>query len=170
MKHLFIAIAMMMAAATATAQSEQTGKQADKQAMEQRRAEMAQKRTDMMVKKYGLDEKQAAQLLDLNKHPMAGMRMGGQRGMRQGKPEGDKKVRPDSAQTRKPRPQGDFRKAMEEYEQKLQGIMTPEQYKAYKADREKMMKRGGQGQRGGFGQKRGGFGQRGGHGFGEKAE
>lgn len=133
----------MAFAATAAAQSEQN----DKKNFDQRRAEMVQKRTDMIVKKYGLDEKQAAALLELNRTSMPAMRhagpRGGARGGRGMRPEGDKKVRPDSMQTRRHARQGgmtDFRKAMEEYDQKLEKIMTPEQFKAYKEDRKLKIK------------------------------
>lgn len=119
------------------------------------KAEMIQHRTDRMVKTYQLSEEQAAKLLELNNQyadVTAGPRRGGN-GPRpdfrrpDGKPQ---EQMPDSLKKKGPRGEKmggmpnfeEMKKKMDEYDAKLQAIMTPEQYAAYKADREKMMQRG----------------------------
>lgn len=130
--------------------------------------EMINRRTEMMVQKYGLDEKQAAALKALNEKSMTQMR--GQRGPQE---------KADTAQARRPRGErgaengrvrGDRQRGgermqgngqrggmrngagMEEYNAELKKIMTEDQYKAYEKDMQNM--------RGQFGGMRGG--QRGG--------
>ena len=89
--------------------------------------------------------------------------MGGQRGPRRGGPgmgPGNGGQRPQmNDTTARRRPQGGQRQGgprqggmqmggqMQEYNQELQKILTPEQYKAYQADREERMRQFG-GQRG----------------------
>ena len=169
---LAIAAALMMSV-TMTAQETTTE---NKQQAPQRpdMTEMVKQRTDETVKKYGLNEEQAAKLLELNTKYMGqmGPRRGGMRpgGMR----EGGRGMRPDSMRQMRPRPEcqmgegqerparpemrgnrperrgerGDrqgFRQNMEEYNTELQKIMTEEQYKAYRADFEKRMSEGPRG-------------------------
>jgi hypothetical protein len=126
--------------------------------------EMAKQRTDETVKKYGLNEEQAAKLLELN--TKYADRMGPRRGGRpDGMRRGERGMRPDSMRQHRQRPEAemkeapaerngrpemrrgreDFRKQMEEYDAEIQKIMTEEQYKAYKADREKRMQEGPRG-------------------------
>lgn len=115
--------------------------------------EMVKQRTERTVREYGLNEEQAAQLLELNKKyaDKMGPRMGQRRGQRMGRPEGRPEgrptpgERPDSMKREQmpPRHEGmqgnreEFRKTMEAYDAELQKIMTEEQFKAYQADREK---------------------------------
>ena len=149
-------IAALTMTATTMAQDE------NNQARERRhidKTEMVKHRTAETVKAYGLDEKQAKALLELNTKfadkmgPGRGPRPGGPKGQR---PEGMKKMkgqRPDSIKGGQfaPRNMGagheKMRQTMEEYDQELQKILTPDQYKAYKADMEKRMKEGPRGQR-----------------------
>ena len=123
------------------------------------RTEMMKKRTDETVQRYGLNEEQAAKLLELNTRYADKMGPRGQH--RFGQPG----QRPDSVRPRpqrgeiKDRPErhgdrqgmrGNFeemRKNMEAYDAELQQIMTEEQFKAYKADQEKRMKEGPRGRR-----------------------
>lgn len=115
---------------------------------------MVEKRTEQTVKAYNLNEKQAAQLLELNKKYMGKM---GHRPNRMGRPDGNHK-RPEGQPqakrdtTKAPRMhQGGDRKQfmenMKAYDEELQKIMTEEQYKAYKADMEKRRQQGPRGQR-----------------------
>ena len=135
--------------------------------------EMIQRRTDRTVQQYGLNAEQAKQLLSLNTKyadvmmPRGGL--GGQRG--QGaRPDGNRQRPAQGDSIRQPRgqrpeggqrPQGGQRPEMNEqmkaYEEELQKIMTPEQYKAYQADRERMRQNMG---RGGMGGQRGQRGRR----------
>lgn len=65
-------------------------------------AKMAEHMTEQMVKKYGLDDKQKASLLELNKEYAGKMPMMGRRGgpgMRGGRPGG---MRPDSTMQQRP--------------------------------------------------------------------
>ena len=121
---------------------------------------MIQRRTDMMVERYGLDEAQKEKLLELNKkYPgMMGPRMGGQRPgggdrqmRRQGPPQGNgdnQQAGQGQGQGQRPafgsgqRGPGRFNpEQMQEYEEALKGIMTDEQYKKYEADRKERMER-----------------------------
>ena len=76
-----------------------------------------------MVQKYGLDEKQAAALKELNEKQMT-PRGNGQRPQR---PEGQQD----------PRPGGNWQEMMKQYNKKRQKIMTAAQFKAYMEDMEK---------------------------------
>jgi hypothetical protein len=138
---------------------------------------MTKRRTDDAVKKYNLNEDQAAKLLALNTKyadkigfGMGGMRGGGRgnrprpnfgdgggQGMGQGmgmgqggqRPEMTEEMREQFAKMRQEREE-----AQKKYDAELQEIMTPDQYKAYQADQEEMRKnmgRRGNGQRGGRG-------------------
>lgn len=139
-------------------------------------AKMVEQRTEMMVKKYGLDEKQAAALKALNEKSLPQARMNGNR---------QRPEKVDTAKAQRPRAErgqrgmgnrqgeaGARQRGMggrqggsrggaqfEEYNKELQKIMTPEQYKAYQEDMQNMRKGG---PRGGFNGQRGGArGQRG---------
>ena len=116
--------------------------------------EMAKNRTEEAVKKYGLNEDQAAKLLDLNKRFADKLRPN--RNIRQGRPGGNRERRmemPDS--TRKEMGQRtdmrarmeQMRKVQDEYNQELKGILTEEQFKAYEKDEQSRRQRFG-GQRG----------------------
>ena len=111
--------------------------------------QMAKMRTDAVVKKYGLNEEQAKKLLDLNTRvagkirpmgPMGGQRRGGQR-MQGDRPQ---RMNPDSLRAQgQRRGQGqrgggfnreEMQKNMEDYNNELKAILTPEQYEAYQKD------------------------------------
>jgi hypothetical protein len=111
--------------------------------------QMAKMRTDAVVKKYGLSEDQAKKLLDLNTRfagkirpmgPMGGQRRGGQR-MQGDRPQ---RMNPDSLRAQgQRRGQGqrgggfnreEMQKNMEDYNNELKSILTPEQYEAYQKD------------------------------------
>lgn len=148
MKKLMIALAAtLMMSASAMAQDDKNAER--KQFTKE---QMVQKRTEGMVKKYELNEEQAAKLQELNAK-YADMRFMSPRGNRPGRMHrGDRDFRPaaapDSLRGKGGRPEHnkadfqDMRKKMEEYDAQLKAIMTEEQYATYKADREKMMQRG----------------------------
>lgn len=111
--------------------------------------QMAKMRTDAVVKKYGLNDDQAKKLLDLNTRfagkirpmgPMGGQRRGGQR-MQGERPQ---RMNPDSLRAQgQRRGQGqrgggfnreEMQKNMEDYNNELKSILTPEQYEAYQKD------------------------------------
>jgi hypothetical protein len=111
--------------------------------------QMAKMRTDAVVKKYGLNDDQAKKLLDLNTRfagkirpmgPMGGQRRGGQR-MQGDRPQ---RMNPDSLRAQgQRRGQGqrgggfnreEMQKNMEDYNNELKAILTPEQYEAYQKD------------------------------------
>ncbi len=112
-------------------------------------------RTEMMVKEYGLNETQAAQLKELNaKYPELqrfGMGRGGRRPM-MGNRGGNPQVDGNSGATAKERPARPSREEMEKrmnerrqkqeaYDQELKGIMTEDQFNAYQKKREEMRNR-----------------------------
>jgi Spy/CpxP family protein refolding chaperone len=157
---LSLAVAIVTTMGALAQETAQQGQQQQRRQMNPE--EMVQRRTDATVKKYQLNEEQAQKLLELNKKyasQMPGMRRGGPRGNggrgQQGAREGRRShgerpsamvQRPDSLHQGRPQmqPNEEMRKAMEAYDTELQQIMTPEQYKAYKADMEKRHQRGGQ--------------------------
>ena len=127
------------------------------------KTEMIQRRTDATVKRYGLNEEQAAKLLELNTKysdkllPMRGGMRGpqGRNGFagRQGRPQGrDGRQAPDSLKQKgnnnAPRMnQEEMTKAREQYDTELKTILTSEQYESYQTDQKKMREM--RGQRGG---------------------
>ena len=122
-----------------------------------RKQEMIKYRTERTVKEYNLNDKQAKKLLDLNTkyadmmRPMHRPGDPGHHGMRGQRPEPPKDMngqRPEPPKDMKGKmpepPRGDrkemrekMEKDMKAYDEELQKIMTPEQYKKYKADMEK---------------------------------
>jgi len=101
------------------------------------KTEMVKHRTDRVVKKYGLNDQQAASLLELN--TKYADKFGGPRG-RHGRHHGMKKPdkkRPELTEEQKAKFEA-RRKEMEAnrqaYETELKKIMTADQYKQYEAD------------------------------------
>lgn len=122
------------------------------------RSEMIAHRTERMVERYKLDENQAAKLKELNEKyadVMAVPHRGGGRHPRGARFEGKRPDRKfvekgDSLKVREPRKDGDtkkqfeaFRKQMDSYNNELKEILTQEQFAAFEADREKMMRNKG---------------------------
>ncbi len=110
--------------------------------------EIIKHRTERMVKSYGLDDAQAAKLLELNKKfasklPRRGMRPRGQRPDMKGQKPMEPKNAEGPAEQKAKRPDFEqMKKNIKEYDAQLQTILTQEQYEAYKADMEKMRQRG----------------------------
>ena len=120
MRKIIVSIFLIAAVGVgASAQNEQGGNQRPRMD----RSEWVKRRTEMMVQKYGLDEKQAAALKELNEKQMT-PRGNGQRPQR---PEGQQG----------PRPGGNWQEMMKQYNEELQKIMTADQFKAYMEDMEK---------------------------------
>lgn len=146
MKKLILALIAIMTMTAAQAQN-------DRPQREGRRnfdpTEMAKKRTDDAVKKYGLNEEQAAKLLELNKKyagqmgrgmrgPRGGARQGGAGGQRNGqRPELTEEQRQQMETMRKEREEN-----QKKYDAELQAILTPEQYEAYQKDAKEREKQG----------------------------
>ena len=170
MKKMVLAIVAMMSITAAMAQGNNRPQRNGGQQMD--RTEMIKQRTDNAVQKYGLSSEQAAKLLELNTKYAdtmgPGMGMGGRRGGGQG---GAQRPRPNFGggqggfqQGQRPEMTEEMRAQMEKmrkereesqkkYDEELQTIMTPDQYKAYKADQEEMRRN--------FGNRRGGGQRRG---------
>lgn len=114
------------------------------------KTEMIKHRTDRFVEKYNLDEKQAAQLLELN--TKYADKIGGPHGRHHG-PRGHHGIKPDmesDAQTGATSQQHEkMRKEREAnrkaYDAELQKIMTADQFKEYKADMKKHREHGPRG-------------------------
>ena len=123
------------------------------------RTEMVQRRTDIMAERYGLNNDQKAQLLELNTKyadmmPM-GPRPGGGRGFRQGPPPANNNQEAQQGQAPQGRPEAGQRRGrgpgmggprfdpekMKEYDEALKNIMTPEQFEKYDNDRKERMQR-----------------------------
>lgn len=123
MKKFLVSIFLIAAVGMdASAQNEQGGNQRPRMD----RTEWVKRRTEMMVQKYGLDEKQAAALKELNEKQM----------MPRGN--GQRPQRSEGAQGQQgPRPGGNWQEMMKQYNEELQKIMTADQFKAYTEDMEK---------------------------------
>lgn len=128
----------------------------DKDDKDTRKQEMIKHRTERTVKDYNLNDEQAKQLLELNtkyadkmRRPHHGRHHGphGMKGKRPesphcgGKcecpdtPKGDKKCeRPEPPKGDMKEKRAEMQETMKAYDAELQKIMTPEQYKNYKAD------------------------------------
>ena len=145
-------VAAILMSATVMAQD---GTQQRRERRQMDSEQMAQRQTEHMVKTYGLNEEQAAKLLELNKKSHFQMRPEGrqrphmdslQRGQRPPRMMKDSLQRGQRPMMREggrgPQRNGDFRKQMEEYDNALKEILTEEQYKAYQTDRQKRMKDG----------------------------
>ena len=147
MKRMMIVLmAAALISASAVAQPDKQGQRPKKFD----KTEMAKHRTDRMVERYNLDDKQAKQLLELNNKYADKMRPRGGRPPHgpKGAPGRPPKDKPD-AEGQRPEPPKDGKhmghpkdkKQMEEtmkaYESELKEILTPKQYKAYQADMQK---------------------------------
>ena len=169
-------IAMTLAAAilicsAAVAQEEQQ-KKGPRPEKKFDKTEMVKHRTDETVKQYSLNEKQAAQLLELNTKYADKMgpgprgprhHRGGRPGMKPGqkpeqKPDAETGATPQEPKDGKKRPEmteeqkakmkaerEEMQQTMKAYDAELQKIMTPEQYKQYQADMEKRHQKGPRG-------------------------
>ena len=155
MKKMIMAlVAALTITLAASAQDDRSdNKQPRPERKEMRRMDpqqMAAMRTERAVERYGLNEQQAAQLLELNKQyagkmmPQRGPRgqrpdsVGGKRPMKSAQM-GDNAQRPErNGQRPQMRGNGprDFGKQMEAYDAEIKKIFTDEQYKKYKADQE----------------------------------
>jgi len=133
-KVIALALASALIATTATAQD-------DSQKREKGRdfdpTEMVQKQTERMAEEYGLDEKQTAKLLELNKEYAGKMQpMGRPPRMKPPQDGGGEQMAPPMEQERPTKEQAEeMRKKMMEdrnaYNAKLKEIMTDEQYAKY---------------------------------------
>ena len=123
----FIVSIFLIAAVSinASAQNEQGGRRPRMD-----RTEWAKRRTERMVQKYGLNEKQAEALLALNEKQMP--RGNSSRPERR---DSAKAPRPDGP--RGSRPGGNWQEMQKQYNEELQKIMTADQFKAYMEDMEK---------------------------------
>ena len=157
MKKMMLSLmAAMLIGTTAVAQEESQAQRPEKKFD---KTEMVKNRTDKTVKRYGLNDKQAKQLLELNTkyadkmEPRGGRHHHGPKGGPGRPPKDAKGQRPEppkDAKGQRPEPPKDdakrqeHHKQMEEtmkaYDAELKQIMTAEQYKAYKADMEKHRK------------------------------
>ena len=151
MKKMILALVAVMTMTAAQAQNDNKPERGNHRKMD--KTEMVKKRTDDAVKKYGLNDEQGTKLLALNTKyaDKMGPRMGGPRGGRRGgarpAPEGmDTNKRPEMTEEMKQQMETKRKEHMEtmkQYDAELQTILTPDQYKQYKADAEKRMKEGG---------------------------
>ena len=152
MKKMILALVAMMTMTAVQAQDDNRPARGERRQFD--KTEMVKRRTDDAVKKYGLNEDQAAKLLTLN--TKYADKMGpGMRGPRGGRRGGGARPAPDGTDTNK-RPEmteemkqqmenrrKEYMETMKQYDEELQTILTPEQYKEYKADAEKRMREGG---------------------------
>lgn len=137
---LSLAVALMTASCVTAQENQDAGKNNKTRNMDP--TEMIQKRTDAVVKKYGLDETQAKKLLELNTKYASTMgqhmmRRGGQRG-------GNNGQRPELTDDQKAKMQERAQKMQEQrkaYEAELQNILTADQLKSYQADMQKRANR-----------------------------
>ena len=154
MKKLILVLVATMTMTSVQAQEDNRPARGERRQFD--RTEMLKKRTDETVKKYGLNEEQAAKLLELNTKYAGkmGQGMGAPRGGRRGDARpgvgagrgGDRQAkRPEMTEEQKQnmeKQRQERQEAAKAYAEELQGIMTPDQYKAYQADMEKQMQNG----------------------------
>lgn len=162
MKKIILAIVAVITMSATVMAQEENKPMRDHQRPDMK--EMVKQRTAETVKAYGLNEAQAAQLLELNLQyadkirPMGGPnRHGGPNGHRhhmnrKGKQQGDTLQAPRQMPQRPSREEMEKRreemmKNMEAYNAELQKIMTEDQFKSYQADIQKRMKNGPRGPR-----------------------
>ena len=127
MRKFLVSIFLIVAVSiSASAQNEQGGNRRP----HMDRTEWVKKRTERMVQKYGLNEKQAEALLALNEKQMP--RGNGPRPERR---DSARAPRPDGQ--RGPRPGGNWQELQKQYNEELQKIMTADQFKTYMEDMEK---------------------------------
>ena len=141
MKRMILALVAIMTMTAAMAQGD--NQQGRRERRQFDRTEMIKNRTDDAVKKYGLNEEQAAKLLELNTKyadtPRPNFGGGDGQGAQQGqRPEMTEEMKAQMEKMRKEREE-----ATKKYEAELQTIMTEDQFKAYKADQEKRQREGG---------------------------
>lgn len=153
MKKMILALVATVMVTAASAQDDNQGARRDRQFD---RTEMQKQQTEAFVKKYGLNEEQSKKFQALNEKfakTMGPGMMGGPRGGRGMRPGGGNGQRQQGQRpelTEEQKQQMEARRqerdaAMKEYDAELQQILTPEQYKAYKADQEERMKQGPRG-------------------------
>lgn len=112
------------------------------------KTEMAKRRTEQMVEKFGLNDEQAAKLLTLNTQYADKIRPGrgfGMHGHRPGGPRPEGGERPELTEEQKQKMEKERKErqqAMEAYDKELQNILTADQFTKYKADRERRPMRG----------------------------
>ena len=173
-KAVLTMVALVMMGGAAIAQDEQK-KDNDKRMPN--KTEMIQRRTDMMVNRYGLNDKQKEKLQKLNTEytdklggPGMGMRRGGHgghgmgHGMRPGQRpeaggnapsrEGKRPEMSEEQRAQMKQQMEQMRKNREAYGAELKKIMTEEQYKKFQDDEQQNRGRGGM--RGGMRGPRGG--------------
>ena len=132
-KTIIITMAALMLGIVANAQGHRGSWQDRPQRERPDEATMIQERTDRMAEKYGLDEAQKAKLLGLNKTYS----------LRIGRPEGRQHERMRQRPALDEKKKLEFEARMKEmqarreaYEEALKGILTEDQYQAYKKDQE----------------------------------
>lgn len=152
---MMILMAAVLMSTSAVAQEE---KQGDRPEKKFDKTEMAKRRTDRMVKDYGLNEKQAKQLFELNNkyadkmrphgpRPHHGPEGGPGRPPKDGKDmKGERPEPPKDKDGKHMAPPKDAKhmehhkkmgEAMKAYDAELKKIMTEDQFKAYQTDMEK---------------------------------
>lgn len=156
MKKVILALVAVMTMTSVQAQSDNRPARGERRQFD--RTEMLKKRTDETVKKYGLNEEQAAKLLELNTKyaDKMGQGMGVSRGGRRdgarpganagrggNRQQGQRPQMTEEQRQNMEKQRQERQEAMKQYADELQAIMTPDQYKAYKADTEKRMQEGG---------------------------
>ena len=132
-KTIIITMAALMLGIVANAQGNRGSWQDRPQRERPDEATMIQERTDRMAEKYGLDDAQKAKLLELNKEYSFRMERPEDRQherMRQ-KPALDEKKKLEFEARMK-----EMQARREAYEEALKGILTEDQYQAYKKDQE----------------------------------
>jgi len=140
MKKLILAVTALMVGATTMAQENDNKRP---QRPSKNNTEMVKQRTDRMIKRYELNETQAAALLKLNQEfdgkmtpRMKGQKAGGKQGGHERmKPRGE---RPDSLKGTKANGRDsrheNMQKTRADYNEKLKTILTDKQFAAYQAD------------------------------------
>ena len=145
MKRMMMMMAAVLISASAVAQTDTQDQRPEKKFD---KTEMAKHRTDRMVERYSLDDKQAKKLLELNNKyadkmgPHGGRPPHGPKGAPgrppKDKPEGHRPEPPkDGKHMGPPKDKKQMEETMKAYDAELREILTAEQYKTYQADMQK---------------------------------
>ena len=147
MRKVILAFVALITMTSVQAQDDNNSSRGERRRFD--RTEMLKRRTDETVKKYGLNEEQAAKLLELNTKfaDKMGPGMGAPRNGRRGgarpgfdgnrgsnRQQGQRPEMTEEQKQNMEKQRAERQAAMEQYATELQAIMTPDQYKAYQAD------------------------------------
>lgn len=141
-KIVLVLMAAFLMGGMAMAQERGEGRRGGDRKMDPK--EMAQRMTDRMAKEYSLNEDQKKQLLEINQQMMEKMGQGRPGpGMRPGGKDGQRPELTDEQKAEMEKKRAEMEAAQKEYNEKLQTILTKEQFEDYQKKQQDRGRRGG---------------------------